>query len=1503
MRCTQGHAVVVLSLLVVTLSLTIVIMVLQQQSPVDPSTSSSLKCGEGQFLFKSLGVWPTCKTVTKCDLSTQFQLQPPTETADTVCKRLTTCKEGIEYEKKPPSATSDRICETVGKCVEGEQWQVQPATNTSDVHCVHLTTCDFTKQFESQAPTLTSDRKCEYITECLPLHYEIAAPTTSQNRQCVSYAVEFGVVEEQLKLNAFAQIPLFLNQQTPAMKAALLREVSQALPHLIVAARDEVVDNLGKRASLKVGWLNAYANFFGSASIEDPLRRAGVDDCPQCLNEFNSSLDRINDFFHHEVKKVEGILFTTKILKDDFARIRQHLQLLQDTQPVLASLWKAAAKLLDNNAVVPTNFYELALDHVEKAVKAKIDEIDKVTLDNIKTMENSESRRSYFLFLLSEMDLIAQLDNFLGHRTAKSALDSFNKKVKDLYNMEETILSNIRSKGKTDRNTATRFNHVYNNLAEISNLCWQEQFSHLNCKQDMQKLRAKVFELASTRIQQAVGNNNLPMISSALTFAQLMSHFITDTLQDDIRSEIGTFLSNSLPVELGLNLHNVLTNSPTEGLGTEIVQQQEYFSEVELLIITALASKDPDTVLAEMGGTDLTHISNLWKYTTNKMLQMDSRSRLRRLYFDSYKRELDRLIKPNEKGFLVFLNGANELKGKKDNILKHLKTHVTKSCLKGVTGEGNFNKDCVPKAIAMLSSLWSLRQKQRDVNQLPLKMYYVKPYPAQIFTIFRLLGLDDFSTREVRGHLAEVKTGEGKSLDLALTASFLALVGSDAHIVCYSPYLSSRDATAFKDFYAYLGIEDKVHYQTIDQLTEFVVTRLGGNVREFVEKGFTDVTHTQQNQLSSLTTTLPLPSSLQNSYLLIDEVDVFFNKRFYGNSYTIGALVQSGEFKALAMKIWAEKDNPSFLVTQSKEYLLAESIFTTAFDYPPEILQSAAKKMQFDVKQFGTHSYVVQDGKIGYVDLDTFNFNLFYPYMTLFAYIFEHEKNPALFNDIDRVASLRLAAGRFSYAEIPSLFKAVLGVSGTLADLSETEKETLKEDYGIERVTLIPSMFAPSKLDFLPLNPKYVKVVEDADFNMELLHGINEGLQGNTRSVIVVFDTFDALRDFYESSLYTLRDQTAFFTEKSDEDARKIMPTRTNAGQITFITRAFGRGVDFSCYDNTVNKRGGVFLLQTFMSTDPSEELQIQGRTARQGQPGSYRLILKKGEELIGRWGWEPDVATQCMNTGDCYMKLKETRISRHLTESKDKKAKALALKPIHQDSLKFLEAIRKSDVDAIKVYLAETNDFFVHAKQQPDQSTSKVHTVFALDSSGSMYGMPWKQLVEGVKFFLHKSVSVGALDDIVTFIIYDHQVEKVFERMPIKDALDQIDTILHLEGGGTEFGPAIVKAQEVLSAPENSDYYLKFMFLSDGNSNTGGPEMTELGKELGPKGLQTFVVAFGGYADVQKLKDMATLHGHNAVFLQAHLGDSLDRPNSSGPLKKEVQSVFEIVQQQAPGK
>ena len=98
------------------------------------------------------------------------------------------------------------------------------------------------------------------------------------------------------------------------------------------------------------------------------------------------------------------------------------------------------------------------------------------------------------------------------------------------------------------------------------------------------------------------------------------------------------------------------------------------------------------------------------------------------------------------------------------------------------------------------------------------------------------------------------------------------------------------------------------------------------------------------------------------------------------------------------------------------------------------------------------------------------------------------------------------------------------------------------------------------------------------------------------------FYNSDHMNDWKESNAVRM------ITEEEDPSGKEAAFLRaTESGAITLLIREYGRGTDFKCFDSKVLGAGGVHVIQAFFSVDIAEEMQIKGRTARQGAEGSYR--------------------------------------------------------------------------------------------------------------------------------------------------------------------------------------------------------------------------------------------------------------------------------------------------------
>ncbi|WP_369409693.1 hypothetical protein [Wolbachia endosymbiont of Anopheles demeilloni] len=206
-----------------------------------------------------------------------------------------------------------------------------------------------------------------------------------------------------------------------------------------------------------------------------------------------------------------------------------------------------------------------------------------------------------------------------------------------------------------------------------------------------------------------------------------------------------------------------------------------------------------------------------------------------------------------------------------------------------------FKKEILPDLLARLAAVWSI-QKSKDITSTGKSL---KPHCIQILCILRLLSVDKDS-KGIDKHLAQVLTGQGKSLVLGLLSSLLVLTGHKVRTVCYSEYLAARDQQDFDSFFKNFGIRDKVTYGTFDEMADEVIKlEVNGKkqgLRELVEGRILNHSVEQSGQIKQ--------EDISNTTLLIDEVDVFFSDQFYGNTYGACNTIVIPGLASIQEKIW-----------------------------------------------------------------------------------------------------------------------------------------------------------------------------------------------------------------------------------------------------------------------------------------------------------------------------------------------------------------------------------------------------------------------------------------------------------------------------------------------------------------------------------------------------------------------------------------------------------------------
>ena len=614
-------------------------------------------------------------------------------------------------------------------------------------------------------------------------------------------------------------------------------------------------------------------------------------------------------------------------------------------------------------------------------------------------------------------------------------------------------------------------------------------------------------------------------------------------------------------------------------------------------------------------------------------------------------------------------------------------------------------------------AIWTLQNSKYyfeagDVDDA--KSYLKQPRVAQVVSIIRLLSLDeDIHSKFVRNFI-EIGTGEGKSLTLAVASCVLALLGFEVNCACYSKFLSQRDYQSFEQLFVALKVENYITYGTFQELCEKVIND-EINIRECVQamilpnapqssrSGHSGAGTGGISGIGSKWSDLidRFNSQFRNQrlkILLIDEVDVFFNKEFYTSSYIIGATIKHGCVKDICNYIWDAKQNDNTKHMQLKTiksiscYQECERVFGS---WMP-LIDEAIKDMIYYANAFKKDDgYVVVGDKIGYKEGDRVSLNTMYGYQTLFTYFFEYCEGNISKDSLNDIVGMYFKCGGFSYAQIPSRFDVIVGVTGTLQTLPRKQKEIMEQDYNIRKYTYMPSLFAEKIFTFDKIDDIFIEAQENwFDCIISQIQSI-KGNRNKTdkRPIFVFFENHSKLELFYNSDQFSLykSDCNKLIETLNKQEKEQVIKNCCRSGAILLSTAVFGRGTDFKITEKIVKKQGGPHVIQTFLSEETSEEVQIQGRTARHGGKGSYQMILNK-EKVCEKFKIDEKQLANAISVHRLYQLLDEKRCQLFEKDYNRSLQNLAFCKDRHDNSVKLQVAIKEKRIEDVQSWLIGEN-------------------------------------------------------------------------------------------------------------------------------------------------------------------------------------------------------------------
>jgi preprotein translocase subunit SecA len=478
----------------------------------------------------------------------------------------------------------------------------------------------------------------------------------------------------------------------------------------------------------------------------------------------------------------------------------------------------------------------------------------------------------------------------------------------------------------------------------------------------------------------------------------------------------------------------------------------------------------------------------------------------------------------------------------------------------------------------------------------------------------RVLGLYPYKVQIMggivlhEGNIAEMKTGEGKTLTATMPVYLNALTGKGVHVVTVNEYLATRDATEMGKLYEFLGLT--------------VGLNLSGMSREEKQAAYNaDVTYGTNNEFGFdyLRDNMVLYKEhiVQRPlhYAIIDEVDSILIDEARTPLIISGTAQKSTKLyiQANAFVRTLKKDVDYTYDEKTKSVQLTEEGITKAekafgidnlFDLKHVTLNHHINlALKAHVAMHRDVDYVVEDGKVVIVDPFTGRLMRGRRYSDGLHQAIEAKEGLEIQNESMTLATI-------TFQNYFRMYEKLAGMTGT----AKTEEEEFRNIYNMQ-VVVIPTNKPVIREDrpdliFRTMEGKFRAVVED----IAQRHAKGQPVLVGTVSI----ETSELLSNMLKKRGIPHNVLNA----KNHAKEAEIIAQAGQKGAVTIATNMAGRGTDIKLGEG-VKELGGLAVIGTERHESRRIDNQLRGRAGRQGDPGVSQFYLSLEDELMRRFGSE----------------------------------------------------------------------------------------------------------------------------------------------------------------------------------------------------------------------------------------------------------------------------------------
>ncbi|MFA5126495.1 MAG: preprotein translocase subunit SecA [Patescibacteria group bacterium] len=496
-----------------------------------------------------------------------------------------------------------------------------------------------------------------------------------------------------------------------------------------------------------------------------------------------------------------------------------------------------------------------------------------------------------------------------------------------------------------------------------------------------------------------------------------------------------------------------------------------------------------------------------------------------------------------------------------------------------------------------------------------------------------------------RGQIAEMKTGEGKTLTAPLALYLNALSGKGAHLVTVNDYLAKRDATWMGQIYHFLGlttaaiqheasfIYDPTHTgEQKDELRDRGVKVVMDYLRPVTrqEAYSADITYGTNNEFGFdyLRDNMAQDATYQVQrglhYAIVDEVDsILIDEARTPLIISAPAEESTSRYQQFALLISNLQENTDYNIDEKmkaatlteegikkmEKLLGVDNIYEShGLDIVHHLEQALRAKTLF----IRDRDYIVRDNEVIIIDEFTGRMMPGRRYSEGLHQAIEAKENVEVQRESMTLATI-------TFQNYFRMYEKLAGMTGTAA----TEAEEMAKIYNLD-VTVVPTNKPFIRADlkdrvYKNERGKYKAIVQE----IETLHKKGQPVLVGTISI----EKNELLGSYLEKAGIPFQLLNAKFHEKEAE----IIAQAGRKGAVTIATNMAGRGVDIilggapfnqASYEE-IKALGGLHILGTERHESRRIDNQLRGRAGRQGDPGSSQFYISMEDDLMRIFGSE----------------------------------------------------------------------------------------------------------------------------------------------------------------------------------------------------------------------------------------------------------------------------------------